>query len=126
MLCYYSLRLCVLSISPCSLVYSSSQLFAGLCCGLSCLAAGGTIGILGDAGVRGFGLKAENGRKFYHDAALEGADGGGDDMMAGRSGAEAANKLYVGTLIMLIFSEALALYGLIVALILSQHSYSCV
>jgi len=28
-------------------------------------------------------------------------------------------------LIMLIFSEALALYGLIVALIVSQHSYSC-
>ena len=28
-------------------------------------------------------------------------------------------------LIMLIFSEALALYGLIVALIVSQHSYAC-
>ena len=28
-------------------------------------------------------------------------------------------------LIMLIFSEALALYGLIVALIVSQHSYTC-
>jgi V-type H+-transporting ATPase 16kDa proteolipid subunit len=39
--------------------------------------------------------------------------------------AEGANKLYVGMLIMLIFSEALALYGLIVALILSQHNYIC-
>lgn len=39
--------------------------------------------------------------------------------------AESANKLYVGMLIMLIFSEALALYGLIVALILSQHNYQC-
>jgi len=28
-------------------------------------------------------------------------------------------------LIMLIFSEALALYGLIVALILSQNTYNC-
>ncbi|EEC45449.1 predicted protein [Phaeodactylum tricornutum CCAP 1055/1] len=36
-----------------------------------------------------------------------------------------ANKLFVGMLIMLIFSEALALYGMIVALIVSQHSYSC-
>ncbi|EEC45323.1 predicted protein [Phaeodactylum tricornutum CCAP 1055/1] len=87
-------------------VYSSfngyTHFAAGLCCGLSCLAAGGTIGILGDAGVRAFGVKASNGRNV-----------------------EGANKLYVGMLIMLIFSEALALYGLIVALILSQHSYSC-
>merc|ERR1711862_500377 len=35
---------------------------------------------------------------------------------------ETANKLYVGVLIMLIFGEALALYGLIVALILTQNS----
>ena len=45
---------------------------------------------------------------------------GGDALTA-----EESNKLYVGLLIMLIFSEALALYGLIVALILSQHSYKC-
>ena len=38
---------------------------------------------------------------------------------------EASNKLYVGLLIMLIFAEALALYGLIVALILSQSQYTC-
>ena len=103
---------------------------AGLCCGLSCLAAGGTIGILGDAGVRAYGIKAENGRKWYWGA---GGDMGGDDgddnmasaMESNKASAEGANKLYVGMLIMLIFSEALALYGLIVALILSQHSYSC-
>jgi F0F1-type ATP synthase membrane subunit c/vacuolar-type H+-ATPase subunit K len=112
------------------------------------LAAGGTIGILGDAGVRAFGLKAENGRKWYWDAAsgMGGGGGGGggggnqqsdadDGGGAGAAAAavaassknhsEGANKLYVGTLIMLIFSEALALYGLIVALILSQHSYVC-
>lgn len=111
-----------------------THLAAGLCCGLSCLAAGGTIGILGDAGVRAFGVKAENGRKWYWNQAggVGGGDGGvdaGDDAMAGggggRNSAEAANKLYVGMLIMLIFSEALALYGLIVALILSQHNYVC-
>lgn len=99
------------------------QFAAGLCCGLSCLAAGGTIGILGDVGVRAFGLKAENGRKWYWaDGQGEGDDAG---MAGGRGGPEAANKLYVGMLIMLIFSEALALYGLIVALILSQHNYKC-
>lgn len=101
-----------------------THLAAGLCCGLSCLAAGGTIGVLGDVGVRGFGIKAERGRKwFWAENADEGDDGG--DMMSGGNDAESANKLYVGMLIMLIFSEALALYGLIVALILSQRLYSC-
>jgi V-type H+-transporting ATPase proteolipid subunit len=53
-------------------------------------------------------------------------DVGGDDGLGNSSNpVEGANKLYVGMLIMLIFSEALALYGLIVALILSQHSYLC-
>ena len=96
------------------------------------MAAGGTIGILGDAGVRAFGLKAVSGRKWYWDASggTEGFDdmgggGGADDAGPRIAPAEAANKLYVGMLIMLIFSEALALYGLIVALILSQHNYAC-
>mmetsp|Transcript_20924 Transcript_20924/g.43079 ORF Transcript_20924/g.43079 Transcript_20924/m.43079 type:complete len:199 (-) Transcript_20924:124-720(-) len=96
------------------------HLAAGLCCGLSCLAAGGTIGIIGDAGVRGFGLKAEGGRKWFWGEDNDDGDFGGS------SNVEASNKLYVGMLIMLIFSEALALYGLIVALILSQNNYYCV
>jgi len=79
--------------------------------------------------VRGFGIKAESGRKWFWDAdqgqAGDGG-GGGENMDMGRMGAtEGSNKLYVGMLIMLIFSEALALYGLIVALILSQHNYIC-
>jgi V-type H+-transporting ATPase proteolipid subunit len=77
-----------------------------LCCGLSCLAAGGTIGVIGDAGVRGFGLKAARGRKWFW------GEGGDDDQggdLGSAGAAEAANKLYVGMLIMLIFSEALAL-----------------
>jgi V-type H+-transporting ATPase 16kDa proteolipid subunit len=120
------------------------QLAAGLCCGLSCLAAGGTIGILGDAGVQAFGLKAGSGRYVWTSSTGGGtssnkAAGGGDakngDAHAAAeeyaasnaaNNADGANKLYVGMLIMLIFSEALALYGLIVALILSQHNYSCV
>jgi len=96
------------------------HLAAGLCCGLSCLAAGGTIGVIGEAGVRGFGLKAEGGRKWFWSE-----DGGEEGDFGGSSNVEGSNKLYVGMLIMLIFSEALALYGLIVALILSQHNYQC-
>ena len=84
---------------------------------------------MGDAGVRAYGIKAENGRKWYWGAGDSGDGDEGDGMPgameSNKSSAEGANKLYVGMLIMLIFSEALALYGLIVALILSQHSYSC-
>jgi len=100
-----------------------THLAAGLCCGLSCLAAGGTIGLIGDTGARGFGLKAERGRKWFWNE--DGGDEDGGAEFGSASAAENANKLYVGMLIMLIFSEALALYGLIVALILSQHNYTC-
>ena len=68
------------------------QLGAGLCCGLSGLAAGMAIGIVGDAGVRAVGQQ---------------------------------EKLFVGMILILIFAEALGLYGLIVALILSQNSFVC-
>jgi len=70
--------------------------------------------------VRGFGLKAEGGRKWFWSE-----DGGEEGDFGGSGNVEGSNKLYVGMLIMLIFSEALALYGLIVALILSQHNYQC-
>lgn len=63
------------------------HLASGLCCGLSALAAGMAIGIVGDAGVRA-------------NAQQE--------------------KIFVGMILILIFAEALGLYGLIVALILSQ------
>jgi hypothetical protein len=88
----------------------------------------GSRGILGDVGVRGFGIRASSGRKFYMGSSDNTSDDiGGDDGMGNSSNpVEGANKLYVGMLIMLIFSEALALYGLIVALILSQHSYLCI
>ena len=82
---------------------------AGLCCGISCLAAGGTIGVIGDAGVQGFGLRASGGKRAW---ASEHGDGGDDVGLGGNNeaaNADAANKLYVGLLIMLIFSEALAL-----------------
>ena len=65
---------------------------AGLCCGLSSLAAGLAIGVAGDAGVR----------------------------------ANAQKDIYVGVILMLIFAEALGLYGLIVAIILSGASTNIV
>ena len=59
---------------------------SGLCCGLSALASGYAIGIVGDVGVR----------------------------------ATAQNEgLFVGMILILIFAEAIGLYGLIVAIILS-------
>eukprot|EP00553_Chaetoceros_curvisetus_P001786 CAMPEP_0204616860 /NCGR_PEP_ID=MMETSP0717-20131115/4003_1 /ASSEMBLY_ACC=CAM_ASM_000666 /TAXON_ID=230516 /ORGANISM="Chaetoceros curvisetus" /LENGTH=164 /DNA_ID=CAMNT_0051630233 /DNA_START=102 /DNA_END=596 /DNA_ORIENTATION=+ len=110
-----------------SLYSSYAHLAAGLCCGVSCLAAGGTIGVIGDIGVQCFGLKASGGQRSW--ATGEGANpseaGEGAISMDATVTVEAANKLYVGLLIMLIFAEALALYGLIVALILSQNQYKC-
>jgi len=69
-----------------------AHLAAGLSCGLSSLAAGLAIGVVGDAGVRANGQQP---------------------------------KLYVPMVLILIFAEALGLYGLIVALILSQQSSPC-
>jgi V-type H+-transporting ATPase proteolipid subunit len=63
------------------------HLASGLCCGLSSLAAGMAIGIVGDSGVR---ANAQQ------------------------------DKIFVGMILILIFAEALGLYGLIIALILSQ------
>lgn len=89
---------------------------------------------MGDYGVRAVGYRASAITLFptsHHEAngystipETEESDahaGGGDDV----SGSEDQNKLFVGMLIMLIFSEALALYGLITALIVSQHEYPC-
>lgn len=75
-----------------SMYNAMKHLAAGLCCGLSCLAAGTAIGIVGDTGVRAVGKQ---------------------------------EKLFVGMILILIFAEALGLYGLIVALILSQSGFSC-
>lgn len=107
-----------------------AHLCAGLCCGCSGLVAGGCIGVVGDHGIRCVGYRASqstisffpssSGKEGYS-SIPDGEEAAGEDV----SGADDQNKLFVGMLIMLIFSEALALYGLIVALIVSQHSYSC-
>jgi len=111
-----------------SIYTAFAHLCAGLCCGISGLAAGGCIGIVGDHGVRAVGYRASQislfpstTEKSGYSEIPSGEGDAGDDV----SGSDDQNKLFVGMLIMLIFSEALALYGLIVALIVSQHSYSC-
>uniref|UniRef100_A0A7S1BS78 V-type proton ATPase proteolipid subunit n=1 Tax=Corethron hystrix TaxID=216773 RepID=A0A7S1BS78_9STRA len=106
-----------------SLYSSYAHLAAGLCCGISCLAAGGTIGVIGEVGVNCIGLKATAGQRSWITHGLKNDDDINDSKVAITQ--EETNKLYVGLLIMLIFSEALALYGLIVALIVSQKQYTC-
>ena len=109
-----------------------AHLCAGLCTGCSGLAAGLCIGIVGDYGVRAVGYRASavtvfpvesNEREGYSNIPdnSDMADQN-DDVV---SGSADQNKLFVGMLIMLIFSEALALYGMIVSLIVSQHVYAC-
>lgn len=65
------------------------SLGSGLSAGLSGLAAGFCIGVVGDAGVRGTAQQP---------------------------------RLFVGMILILIFSEVLGLYGLIVAIYMSTHA----
>ena len=64
------------------------QLASGLCCGLSSLAAGLAIGVVGDAGVRANGQK----------------------------------NILIALILMMIFAEAFALYGFIIAIVLVMSS----
>jgi len=112
-----------------SIYTGMAHLCAGLCCGLSGLVAGGCIGIVGDHGVRAVGYRSSNVKVLFTlsaDKPPTGSSAAGDDGEGEEGGGGDSNKLFVGMLIMLIFSEALALYGLIVALIVSQHNFSCV
>lgn len=75
--------------------------------------AGGCIGIVGDTGVRAVGYRASQITLFPsgvekegYSSIPDGEDAGGHDDV---SGSDDQNKLFVGMLIMLIFSEALAL-----------------
>ena len=93
-----------------------AHLCAGLCTGMSGLAAGLCIGIVGDYGVRAVGYRAssvtlfptnQNEREGY--SAIADNEDAADVISDQVSGSDDQNKLFVGMLIMLIFSEALAL-----------------
>lgn len=63
-----------------------------------------------------------------YDAPCSGLAAGMAIGIVGDAGVRAVgqqDKLFVGMILILIFAEALGLYGLIVALILSQQSYQC-
>jgi len=115
-----------------SIYTAMAHLAAGLCCGCSGLVAGGCIGIVGDYGVRSCGYRASNitlfpsmDTKARQDVGYSKVADSETSAQEDVSGSDDQNKLFVGMLIMLIFSEALALYGLIVALIVSQKTYEC-
>ena len=74
-------------INSYSIYTAFAHLCAGLCAGISGLAAGGCIGIVGDAGVRANAQQP---------------------------------RLFVGMILILIFAEALGLYGLIVGLVVAS------
>eukprot|EP00929_Paragymnodinium_shiwhaense_P055032 TRINITY_DN2759_c0_g1_i1.p1 TRINITY_DN2759_c0_g1~~TRINITY_DN2759_c0_g1_i1.p1 ORF type:complete len:173 (+),score=50.39 TRINITY_DN2759_c0_g1_i1:101-619(+) len=75
--------------APYSAYQGYAHLSAGLCVGMSSLAAGLAIGVVGDAGVRGNAQQP---------------------------------KLFVGMILILIFAEALGLYGLIVGLVVASSA----
>ena len=103
-----------------------AHLAAGLCCGLTCLAAGGATGVAGEIGIKATGLRAEL-NHANASRAMAGVSGG---TSRGRNNEVIdegdAGKLYIGSVTILSFSGAIGLYGFIIALIItSQSSYSC-
>jgi len=96
-----------------------AHLAAGLCCGLTCLAAGGATGIAGEVGIVASGLRAE----LNHAKTNRGMMGGGGEITEEGD----AGKLYIGSVTILSFSGAIGLYGFIIALIItSSDYYGCV
>lgn len=97
-----------------SIYTGMAHLCAGLCCGMSGLVAGGCIGIVGDAGIRSVGYRASqvtllsgtSAEKKEGYSQVPDVDNNPEEDI---SGSEDQNKLFVCMLIMLIFSEALAL-----------------
>lgn len=116
-----------------------AQLASGLSCGLAGLAAGMAIGIVGDAGVRYATTQRLHFWKFVSTATIQQQPPTLEEAIVSVSASQRPRsrslppsvcsataqqpKLFVGMILILIFAEALALYGLIVGIILSQkHS----
>ncbi|CAL9048712.1 unnamed protein product [Musa banksii] len=93
-----------------------AHLSSGLACGLAGLSAGMAIGIVGDAGVRYYFFRMT--RKLFFFVYFYLASTGGISAVANAQ----QPKLFVGMILILIFAEALALYGLIVGIILSSRA----
>mmetsp|Transcript_103204 Transcript_103204/g.154675 ORF Transcript_103204/g.154675 Transcript_103204/m.154675 type:complete len:211 (-) Transcript_103204:201-833(-) len=94
------------------------HLAAGLCCGFTALASGICIGISADAGTRAVGAQSAMAASWKK-MGFSGDAGGRDGGEAG------GDNLFVATVLIQVFASNLGLYGLIVALILSQAEYRC-
>ena len=94
-----------------------AHLAAGLCAGWCSLASGLAIGISADAGTRAVGAQSAMAVSWKKMGFSGGA--GGQENSNGDS-------LFVGTVLIQVFAGNLGLYGLITALILSQHEHLCV
>jgi len=98
-----------------------AHLAAGLCCGLSCLAAGAATGVAGEVGIKSTGLRAELNHAKASRGMMGMGGGGGDIVDEGDAG-----RLYIGSVTILSFSGAIGLYGFIIALIItSSDIYEC-
>ena len=98
-----------------------AHLAAGLCCGMTCLAAGGATGVAGEVGIIASGLRAEL-NHAKNTRGMMGVSGNTDIVDEGDAG-----KLYIGSVTILSFSGAIGLYGFIVSLIItSSDYYACV
>jgi V-type H+-transporting ATPase 16kDa proteolipid subunit len=92
-----------------------AHLAAGLCCGFTCLAAGGATGIAGEVGIIATGLRAE----LNHAKNTRGMMGAAGDIVDEGD----AGKLYIGSVTILSFAGAIGLYGFIIALIITSSDY---
>ncbi|AEE35740.1 putative V-ATPase proteolipid subunit, F/V-ATP synthase subunit C superfamily [Arabidopsis thaliana] len=100
-----------------------AHLSSGLACGLAGLSAGMAIGIVGDAGVRVVDCNPDSKIKIYSFTTSFLSNLSQKELFIDLLSANAQQpKLFVGMILILIFAEALALYGLIVGIILSSRA----
>jgi V-type H+-transporting ATPase proteolipid subunit len=99
-----------------SLYTGAAHLTAGLCCGLSGMGSGFTIGIAGDAAIRACGT---------YDVEIKRGIGGGGMRGRDKSKAGGSEKLFVSMVLIQVFAGNIALFGLIASIILSQQTWYC-
>ncbi|KAG6509463.1 hypothetical protein ZIOFF_027455 [Zingiber officinale] len=95
-----------------------AHLSSGLACGLAGLSAGMAIGIVGDAGVRYLFETLSRSESDLNSVVPAELSETYSLILANAQ----QPKLFVGMILILIFAEALALYGLIVGIILSSRA----
>lgn len=87
------------TVATYSMYNGYSHLASGLCCGLTCLAAGYSTGVAGEANIVSVGIRAK-GNRIKNGTGEDGEEGD-------------ANSLYIAGVTILSFAGALGLYGFI-------------